>query len=86
MTTAIDTDSQVRIKEIVCDVLELEEDEVTDSSLFKEDHGADSLRAIEILAGLEKEFKVTIEQSELERMVNLDGVYAVVGEAVAAQK
>ncbi|KES03013.1 polyketide-8 synthase acyl carrier protein [Streptomyces toyocaensis] len=86
MTTAIDTDSQARIKEIVCDVLELEEDEVTDSSLFKEDHGADSLRAIEILAGLEKEFKVTIEQSELERMVNLDGVYAVVGEAVAAQK
>ncbi|MET8572119.1 acyl carrier protein [Streptomyces sp. NPDC004783] len=86
MTTAIDTDSQARIKEIVCDVLELEEDEVTDSSLFKEDHGADSLRAIEILAGLEKEFKVTIEQSELERMVNLDGVYAVVGEALAAQK
>ncbi|MFF8034147.1 MULTISPECIES: acyl carrier protein [unclassified Streptomyces] len=86
MTTAIDTDSQARIKEIVCDVLELEEDEVTGSSLFKEDHGADSLRAIEILAGLEKEFKVTIEQSELERMVNLDGVYAVVGEAVAAQK
>ncbi|AYL35786.1 acyl carrier protein [Streptomyces fungicidicus] len=86
MTTAIDTDSQARIKEIVCDVLELEEDEVTDSSLFKEDHGADSLRAIEILAGLEKEFKITIEQSELERMVNLDGVYAVVGEAVAAQK
>ncbi|GAA3190088.1 MULTISPECIES: acyl carrier protein [Streptomyces] len=86
MTTAIDTTAQARIKEIVCDVLELEEDEVTDSSLFKEDHGADSLRAIEILAGLEKEFKVTIEQSELERMVNLDGVYAVVGEAVAAQK
>ncbi|MEV6958260.1 acyl carrier protein [Streptomyces sp. NPDC051207] len=85
MTTTIDAGQQARIKEIVCDVLELEEDEVTDGSLFKEDHGADSLRAIEILAGLEKEFKVTIEQTELERMVNLDGVYAVVGEAVAAR-
>ncbi len=85
MTTTIDAGQQTRIKEIVCDVLELEEDEVTDSSLFKEDHGADSLRAIEILAGLEKEFKVTIEQTELERMVNLDGVYAVVGEALAAK-
>ncbi|MDG9720237.1 acyl carrier protein [Streptomyces sp. DH24] len=85
MTTTIDAAQQTRIKEIVCDVLELEEDEVTDSSLFKEDHGADSLRAIEILAGLEKEFKVTIEQTELERMVNLDGVYAVVGEAIAAK-
>ncbi|CAL9338851.1 MULTISPECIES: acyl carrier protein [Streptomyces] len=85
MTTSIDTDRQARIKEIVCDVLELEEDEVTGSSLFKEDHGADSLRAIEILAGLEKEFKVTIDQSELERMVNLDGVYAVVEEAINAK-
>ncbi|MTE22564.1 acyl carrier protein [Streptomyces sp. TRM43335] len=85
MTTSIDADRQARIKEIVCDVLELEEDEVTGSSLFKEDHGADSLRAIEILAGLEKEFKVTIDQSELERMVNLDGVYAVVEEAINAK-
>ncbi|GAB3117087.1 hypothetical protein GCM10027160_27080 [Streptomyces calidiresistens] len=85
MTTSIDTDRQARIKELVCDVLELEEDEVTGTSLFKEDHGADSLRAIEILAGLEKEFKVTIDQTELERMVNLDGVYAVVEEAINAK-
>ncbi|MBU7597310.1 acyl carrier protein [Streptomyces sp. P38-E01] len=83
-TSAIDADAQARIKELVCDVLELEEDEVSNESLFKEDHGADSLRAIEILAGLEKEFKITIDQTELERMVNLDGVYAVVGEAIAA--
>ncbi|KJS54217.1 acyl carrier protein [Streptomyces rubellomurinus] len=68
------------IKEIVCDILEIEEDEVTETSLFKEDHGADSLRAIEILAALEKEFGVVINQTELPRMVNLEGVYAVVAE------
>ncbi|MBT2377973.1 polyketide-8 synthase acyl carrier protein [Streptomyces sp. CB00316] len=85
MTTTIATEHRTRIKEIVCDILELEEDEVTDSGLFKEEYGADSLRAIEILAGLEKEFKVTIDQAELERMVNLDGVYAVVGESIAAK-
>ncbi|KUJ65277.1 polyketide-8 synthase acyl carrier protein [Streptomyces albus subsp. albus] len=69
------------IKEIVCEILELEEDEVTDESLFREDHGADSLRAIEILASLEKEFKVTIDQAELSRMVNLKGVYEVLSES-----
>ncbi|MFF4254927.1 acyl carrier protein [Streptomyces sp. NPDC001663] len=69
------------IKEIVCDILEIEEDEVTQTSLFKEDHNADSLRAIEILAALEKEFSVVINQSELPRMVNIEGVYAVVAEA-----
>ncbi|MFJ3793107.1 acyl carrier protein [Kitasatospora sp. NPDC090091] len=70
-----------KIKDIVCDILEIEEDEVTETSLFKEDHQADSLRSIEILAGLEKEFSVTIDQSELARMVNLKGVYEVVAEA-----
>ncbi|MBB5803648.1 acyl carrier protein [Saccharothrix ecbatanensis] len=82
MTTAIDTARMARIKEIVCDVLELEESEVTDTSLFSEDHDADSLRAIEILASLEKAFGVVIDQSELTRMVNLNGVYEVVTEAV----
>ncbi|QKW22390.1 acyl carrier protein [Kitasatospora sp. NA04385] len=67
-----------KIKEIVCDILEIEEDEVTETSLFKEDHAADSLRSIEILAKLEKEFGITIDQSELARMVNLKGVYEVV--------
>nr|WP_069816834.1 acyl carrier protein [Streptomyces sp. TP-A0874] len=69
------------MKEIVCDILEIEEDEVTETSLFKEDHGADSLRAIEILAALEKEFGVVINQSELPRMVNLTSVYEVVAES-----
>ncbi|MEY9994403.1 acyl carrier protein [Streptomyces sp. V4I8] len=69
------------IKEIVCDILEIEEDEVTQTSLFKEDHKADSLRAIEILAALEKKFNVVIDQAELPRMVNIEGVYQVVAEA-----
>lgn len=73
-------DVQTAIKDIVSDILEIDPAEMTETSLFKEDHGADSLRAIEILASLEKEFKVVIPQSELSRMVNLDGVTQVVTE------
>ncbi|AGP60146.1 acyl carrier protein [Streptomyces rapamycinicus] len=69
------------IKEIVCDILEIDPEELTDSSLLKEDHDADSLRAIEILAALEKTFEISIDQAEMSRMVNLDGIYAVVAEA-----
>jgi acyl carrier protein len=71
------------IRSIVCAILEIEPDEVSDTSLFREDHDADSLRAIEILAALEEEFHIKIDQSELSRMVNLEGVYAVVAEASA---
>jgi acyl carrier protein len=84
VTAAIDARTS-RIKEIVLDILEIEEDEVSDTSLFAEDHGADSLRAIEILASLEKEFGIVIDQAELPRMVNLQGVYTVVGEAAAGR-
>jgi acyl carrier protein len=80
MTTSAESRT-AKIKEIVCDILELEEDEVTETSLFSEDHGADSLRAIEILAALEKQFHVVIDQAELGRMVNLKGVEEVVDEA-----
>ncbi|MEV3896776.1 acyl carrier protein [Streptomyces anulatus] len=82
MTTSAENRTAV-IKDIVCDILELEEDEVTETSLFKEDHGADSLRAIEILASLEKKFSIVIDQAELGRMVNLTGVEEVVAEAAA---
>ncbi|MGW0330957.1 acyl carrier protein [Streptomyces sp. NPDC003011] len=74
-------DRRAAVREIVCDILELEDGEVTDTSLFIDDHGADSLRAIEILASLEKEFGITIDQSELAEMINLEAVYTVVAKA-----
>lgn len=81
LTDGLDAERKQEIKEIVCDILEIDEDEVTEVSLFKEEHDADSLRAIEILAALERTQHVTIDQAELSRMVNLEGVYAVVAEA-----
>ncbi|HET6857178.1 MAG TPA: acyl carrier protein [Streptomyces sp.] len=82
-TVTIGTDQRAQIKEIVCDILEIEAADVTDTSLFKENHGADSLGAIEILSSLERTFDIEIDQAELTRMVNLDGVIAVVEEGLA---
>ncbi|MEU4574831.1 acyl carrier protein [Nonomuraea sp. ATR24] len=77
----LDSEQRSLIKEIVCEILEIDPAEITDDSLFKEDHDADSLRAIEILAAIERACKVTIDQAELSRMTSLNGVYAVVAEA-----
>ncbi|MFB7126090.1 acyl carrier protein [Kitasatospora xanthocidica] len=82
-TAVVTTEQRAQIKEIVCDILELEADEVTDTSRFKEDHNADSLGAIEILSSLERTFSIEIDQAELIRMVNLDGVVAVVQESLS---
>lgn len=80
MTDVINDRFQL-IKSLVSEILEIDEDELTANSLFNEDHGADSLRVIEILATLERSFNITIDQNDLGRMVNLDGVYTVVAEA-----
>ncbi|WNV88586.1 MULTISPECIES: acyl carrier protein [Umezawaea] len=81
----IDENQKSQIKEIVSEILEIDPAEMTDTSLFKEDHDADSLGAIEILSALERTFGVEIDQAELTRMVNLEGVIAVVAEAAAAK-
>ena len=78
MTTAINQQHMDELREIATEVLEIEPEEMTETSLFIEDHEADSLRAIEILARIEKQYKVDIPQSELPNMVNLRAVYEVV--------
>ncbi|WP_030666472.1 acyl carrier protein [Streptomyces cellulosae] len=84
-TNELNAEDRARIKGIICDILEIEPDEMTDTSRFKEDHEADSMGAIEILSQLERAFGTDIDQAELSRMVDLDGVVTVVGEAVAAK-
>lgn len=78
--TVIAADERKLIKEVVCNVLEVEPDEITDTSLFIEEHDADSMRLIEILSALELALKVTIEQAAMPRMVNLAGIYEVMAE------
>jgi acyl carrier protein len=78
MTTAINQAKMDELRDIAVVVLEIEDDEITPTSMFIEDHDADSLRAIEILARIEKKYKIDIPQAELPNMVNLQAVYGVV--------
>ncbi|MER5454700.1 MULTISPECIES: acyl carrier protein [Micromonospora] len=66
------------LREIVAEVLELEPEELTETGDFAEDYEADSLRAIEILARIDKKFKIEIPQSELPQLNNLKAVYDAV--------
>jgi acyl carrier protein len=66
------------LREIIAEVLEIEPEELTDSGDFSEDYQADSLRAIEILARIDKQFKIEIPQSELPELRNLKATYEAV--------
>lgn len=66
------------IRAAVAEVLEVDPDQISQTSRFKEELGADSLQAIEILARMEKAFKVQIDQAELPKMTSLEAVHEVV--------
>ncbi|MFE2215074.1 acyl carrier protein [Streptomyces canus] len=74
----IQTERLEALRTIVVQVLELGPDELTETSHFVNDHDADSLLALEILARIELDLGVSIPQEELPEMVTLTAVYDVV--------
>jgi acyl carrier protein len=55
-----------KVKAIVVDKLGVDEAEVIDSAAFTTDLGADSLDTVELVMEFEKEFGVTIPDTELD--------------------
>lgn len=78
---SLEDERMSRVRKVVCALLEVDEEKITESELFIEDYNADSLQAIEILAGVEREFGVVIGQDKVTELVNLRSVYDVVAEA-----
>lgn len=71
------TDVNERIKEIVCQIVEVEPDKLDENASFSEDLGLDSLRALEILAAIENEYSITIDPEKLREMTTLCNVIKV---------
>ncbi len=75
MTQFADTRLE-ELRDMVAEVLELEPEELTDDGDFINDYEADSLRAIEILARIDKRYRVEIPQAELAGLRSLKAVHA----------
>ena len=68
-----------KLRKIIVEVLNVDENEVTMESTFIDDLGADSLDVFQIIMGLEEEFDIEIPNEEAEKIVS-------VGDAVEAIK
>ena len=74
------------IKEILCELLDVEPFELTFPNLLARRCAAADQRAVDVRSTLECAFGVTIEESERTRMVDLPSVYDVVGAAVVGKR
>ena len=57
-----------KVIEIICDQLTLDRSQVTASSSFLEDLGADSLDIVQLIMALEEEYQLEISDEEAENI------------------
>lgn len=67
-------DVRQKVSEIIVNKLGVEESQVTDDASFTKDLGADSLDTVELIMEFEKEFDITIEDSDAEKIQTVKDV------------
>jgi acyl carrier protein len=60
-----------KIKKIICEQLEVSEEDVVPEASFVDDLGADSLDQVELIMAMEEEFGISISDEEAEKIVTV---------------
>lgn len=60
-----------KLKEIIVDVLNVDEEDIKMETTFVDDLGADSLDIFQIIMGIEEAFDVEIENEDAEKIVTV---------------
>ena len=62
------------LREIIVKIVEIEPEKITLEASFVEDLGMDSMMALEILAAMEKKYKIQVPEEKLSQIRNLNEV------------
>lgn len=60
-----------KLKKIIAEVLNVDENEITEDTRFTDDLGADSLDVFQIIMGIEETFDVEIANEDAEKIVTV---------------
>ena len=64
-------DVENKVKEIICEQLNVSEDDVVPEASFVDDLGADSLDQVELIMAMEEEFDVSIPDEDAEKIATV---------------
>lgn len=67
-----------RVKAIIADKLNVDENEVTENAEFTKDLGADSLDTVELIMEFEKEFGITIPDDQASKIGTVQDAIAYI--------
>ncbi len=63
-----------KVRQIICDQLDLEEDVVTMEASILDDLGADSLDVVDLVMSLEEEFDIEIPDEQVENIKSVGDI------------
>ncbi|MGN0291570.1 MAG: acyl carrier protein [Lachnospiraceae bacterium] len=72
-----------KIKAIIAEVLNVDENEIKMETTFADDLGADSLDVFQIIMGLEEEFDIEIANEDAEKIVTVGDAVEQIKNALA---
>ncbi len=71
-------DIKNRVKRIISNQLEIEEEMLSDDATLFKDLGADSIDTVELVIAFEVEFDIEIPEEEAEKLLSLKDIYSYV--------
>ena len=72
-----------QVKKILCDQLDLEEEQVNEDSEVIDDLGADSLDIVDLVMTLEEEFDTEIPDEDIEYLMTVGDIVKYIEDRVA---
>ena len=72
------SDIEQRVKEIIVNQLNVNEEQITPEASFIDDLGADSLDIVEMLMGLEEEYGITISEDDAANIKTVGDIVALI--------
>ena len=64
-------DIEEKVKEIICEQLDVSAEEVVPQASFVDDLGADSLDQVELIMAIEEEFDISIPDEDAEKIATV---------------
>jgi acyl carrier protein len=77
------SDIEGKIKKIICEQLDVPEEDVVPEASFVDDLGADSLDQVELIMAMEEEFDVSIPDEDAENIGTVQDAINYVKKAIA---
>ncbi len=71
-----------KVKDVIVDQLNVEEDDVTEDAAFVDDLGADSLDIVELVMALEEQFGVSIPDEQAEKIKTVGDAVSFIAENI----